>query len=448
MPLFPNQARLSPLRFIAAIAASLVLLPGCAAGVFEDYVKADDADGNSAEAEELDTGAQNSGAGSSETDQTQESQPEVSPLDPICGNGIQEGKEVCDGNDLAGLSCETIGFSDGELRCAKDCRSFISDDCSRCGNGVREGKEDCDGDDLQEKSCSDLFPGASGTLACSPKCRFDTQKCEGHSCGNGMVDNGEQCDCGKDPECKAEQLAAQSCQSLGFMGGTLACRSSTTCEFDTSACHKCGDGKIDPGESCDGKNLNSQSCASLMWKGGKLACTSDCNFDTSACHNNGAKGSKGKWLIRCAALGDVWPFVDTFDGDYPLFLDINLEEEGKIRDLEVQLSITHPQVGDISVRLERGDKKIQLLTNPGRFKGPQGCTFDDIDVVLTDKAQVSADRSCKAQRPTVRGRLRATQKLRSFKGLPAQGLWSLGFFNKSSQHSGQVTRACLRYRLQ
>ena len=37
---------------------------------------------------------------------------------------------------------------------------------------------------------------------------------------------------------------------MGFAGGALAC--GEACAFDTSACHHCGDGVIDPDEACDG----------------------------------------------------------------------------------------------------------------------------------------------------------------------------------------------------
>ena len=47
-------------------------------------------------------------------------------------------------------------------------------------------------------------------------------------CGNGRINKnrGEQCDGAK--------LGGQSCESLGFHGGTLVC--SATCQFDTSEC--------------------------------------------------------------------------------------------------------------------------------------------------------------------------------------------------------------------
>lgn len=55
----------------------------------------------------------------------------------------------------------------------------------------------------------------------------------------------------------------------------------------------CGDGFIDPGESCDGSSLNGQTCASQGYDRGTLACSSSCAFDTSACESGGGGGGGG-----------------------------------------------------------------------------------------------------------------------------------------------------------
>jgi Lamin Tail Domain len=50
---------------------------------------------------------------------------------------------------------------------------------SVCGDGVKDGDEDCDGDDLGGLACADVsanFDG--GTLSCTPACGLDTTACE------------------------------------------------------------------------------------------------------------------------------------------------------------------------------------------------------------------------------------------------------------------------------
>jgi len=50
---------------------------------------------------------------------------------PVCGNGTRETGETCDGADLAGQTCASVGAGSGTLRCASTCLAF---DISACGN--------------------------------------------------------------------------------------------------------------------------------------------------------------------------------------------------------------------------------------------------------------------------------------------------------------------------
>jgi hypothetical protein len=95
------------------------------------------------------------------------------------------------------------------------------------------------------------------------------------TCGNGTLDEGEQCDQGN--------LNGASCASLGFVGGTLAC--SSTCTYDTSGCHDCGNDVIDTGEVCDGADLGGKSCGDFACTGGgTLGCNATCDgYDKSLC---------------------------------------------------------------------------------------------------------------------------------------------------------------------
>jgi hypothetical protein len=74
-----------------------------------------------------------------------------------------------------------------------------------CGNGVREGDEKCDGDDLGGVTCTSLLGGTNvGKLTCRKDCSFDTVQCG--LCGNGILDAGEECEDGPDVasgRCKA-----------------------------------------------------------------------------------------------------------------------------------------------------------------------------------------------------------------------------------------------------
>jgi hypothetical protein len=91
-------------------------------------------------------------------------------------------------------------------------------------------------------------------------------------CGDGLVSQGEACD--------GNALAGQTCASLGFASGTLACRQ---CHFDTAACSFCGNGAINGKEQCDGADLGGRTCASVGFTGGALECTARCRLSTRSC---------------------------------------------------------------------------------------------------------------------------------------------------------------------
>lgn len=110
-----------------------------------------------------------------------------------------------------------------------------------CGNGQLEPGEQCDDGNLDN---------ADGcTVACKT------------TCGNGALDPGEQCD------------------------GLVGVCASGTCQPNCTCTPVCGDATADtPHEVCDGPDLAGNTCASLGYSGGTLACVAACNgFDSSGC---------------------------------------------------------------------------------------------------------------------------------------------------------------------
>ncbi len=116
-------------------------------------------------------------------------------------------------------------------------------------------------------------------FCCLPLIACDNKPKIMDSCGDGVVDPGEECD---------GDVGGHTCSSLGHyrLDGVLGC--AADCSFDRSDCGgRCGDNVVDPleGEECDLTNLNGTSCVTLGFSGGALTCTGDCRFDTGACVN-------------------------------------------------------------------------------------------------------------------------------------------------------------------
>lgn len=137
-----------------------------------------------------------------------------------------------------------------------------------CGDGVKEGTELCDGSDFGDNTCTSVFFMSSGSLLCSANCTLVASNC--FTCGNGNAEPAEACD--------GVNLKSQTCASIGqgFVDGNLTCNAS--CSFNTSACSRCGNSVLDPGEVCDGSDFGGQTCEGFGFTNQTaLACDQSCS---------------------------------------------------------------------------------------------------------------------------------------------------------------------------
>jgi hypothetical protein len=93
----------------------------------------------------------------------------------LCGDDLISQGEECDGTELGGATCESLGFAKGKLVCVQ-CH-YDTTKCTDCGNEVVDGKEQCDGGDFNDRTCVSLgFTG--GTLACNDDCTLSIAGCD------------------------------------------------------------------------------------------------------------------------------------------------------------------------------------------------------------------------------------------------------------------------------
>jgi len=128
----------------------------------------------------------------------------VSPPPPtVCGNGVVESGENCDGGTK---QCTTNGYI-GSQSCKTDCSGYTSCTATQsCGDNLINGNEVCDGN---TQAC--VVNGYSGSQTCSNTCSGYNSCTTTLKCGDGVVNGNEVCD-GGSIACPSGQTGTQSCK--------------------------------------------------------------------------------------------------------------------------------------------------------------------------------------------------------------------------------------------
>ncbi len=159
-----------------------------------------------------------------------------------------------------------------------------------CGNGLIEDAEQCDTGDLGGLTCQTEGFGGGG-LTCTADCMLDTSQCT--DCGNGMVDGMEECD-------GADLGDASTCfdLNLGTAMEPLACNAD--CTYDFGMCSGCGDAIINDPEECepagmllDKDELGDGTCMNQGFDDGLLSCSPGCTYNTDGCYSCGDAVQQG-----------------------------------------------------------------------------------------------------------------------------------------------------------
>lgn len=193
-----------------------------------------------------------------------------------CGDGIIEGDEDCDDQNLtAGDGCSTRCAVEPGFTCVGAPSTCTADPVTEpepaepvCGDGVVEGEEACDdgnpeGEDGCSASCL-VEPGygcSASPSVCAPTCG-DGLLVGAEACDDGNLEDGDGCNAACDPE-------------AGF-----------DCGGAPSVCtSRCGDGLIRGDEQCDDQNLDdgdgcSAACTvepGFVCDGEPSSCAPDCS---------------------------------------------------------------------------------------------------------------------------------------------------------------------------
>ena len=104
--------------------------------------------------------------------------------------------------------------------------------------------EECDGDDVSGETCESLGYRLGGTLGCTRACTYDVDGCDGivaRNCGNEVAERSEECD--------RSDFRGLTCADFGFEAGELICNA--RCTIETGLCTESGIDRPDVGGVLD-----------------------------------------------------------------------------------------------------------------------------------------------------------------------------------------------------
>lgn len=199
-----------------------------------------------------------------------------------CGNGILETGEQCDGGDLGGATCTSLGYTSGTLACTSNCMLDTSG-CAVCGDGVREDGEACDGGDLGGATCAQNGC-TSGTPSCTAACSLDFSTCSGCPVcdGDGVCEQDEDC-----VSCPSDCVVSSGAQCGNGICESAGGEDCVSCPQD---CRGVQNGKP-AGRFCcgDGGGQNPLPCSDAMCRSAGYSCT-DVAVTSSCCGDGACDG--------------------------------------------------------------------------------------------------------------------------------------------------------------
>lgn len=243
----------------------------------------------------------------------------------------------------------------------------------------------------------------------------------GAVCGDDAIEDKEVCD--------GADLADETCEGLGFVGGgELACADDCS-DYDTSMCvaQLCANDVVEGDEVCDGADLADTTCVDLGFDGGTLGCAKDCSaFDTSLCATA---------LTMCST-----PAAAIGAGDVALTTDtITLPAGAFVADVNISVDATHAAVGDLDLTITHND-----TTTSARLQS--GLCGADMDINGEYDAGAAAAPACGGP-PAVDGAVLPEGSLDAFTGIPdPAGVWQLDITDNDTDASeGTLNEWCVNY---
>jgi cysteine-rich repeat protein len=206
-----------------------------------------------------------------------------------CGNSVSSNRDGSGPDDVVADRPGADGGSDvtgidavEPADVAEDRRDVVLDTrVPRCGDSILDPGESCDDGNNRDGD------------GCSAMCRYEAR------CGDGRRDMGEVCDDGNNRSgdgCRSDCLSDERCGNMIVDSARgEVCDGTPECAMDCRSINTCGNGRMDPGETCDDGNRT-------RWDGCAPDCQTEQGLVMDAFFFNGVSSS-----IGCDFSGDGRP---------------------------------------------------------------------------------------------------------------------------------------------
>lgn len=329
---------MSTVRVLSPLLATFALLAACTNDGGDSGTAADESTGGPTGAPTteapMSTGDEPTTTGDDpSSSSTTDVPPTTTGVDPmLCGNGVRDPGEICDGPELGDKTCVDAGpnYIGGELACNGDCNSFDASGCELApgigvaalnevgSTGAKAGPYAGKGDIIEIYNMGDAALDLSGyKLAQNPAfpvdktfvfpggtqlapgqymvlLELDPDTLEGHFPFKLSQDKDETvllADAGGvtvDSLTFAGYLAKRSyCRVPDGKGAWAQCEQ-TFGALNVKSAIACGDGKAEGDEACDGADLGGATCTSLGFSGGEVTCNANCTHNMTSCTTGSA----------------------------------------------------------------------------------------------------------------------------------------------------------------
>lgn len=225
-----------------------------------------------------------------------------------CGDGAIDLGEECDGTDMGGATCDSMGLGAGSLSCTNECLLDASG-CAvqpTCGDGhIGPGEECDDSNDMPLDGCDATCqfegsacvprwtPGVADEGAEACVCATDPYCCDNawdEICVKKAIDNcqvscGDPCSAHANPGSSQVQVTKCVCDiDVGCCDTAWGQGCAYIAENDCGACAAnavCGNGALESGEQCDDGNTT-----------GGDGCSANCVIEVATCGNGVLEGNE------------------------------------------------------------------------------------------------------------------------------------------------------------